>query len=158
MQRAWQTERPGTSVAPMAVLTRIQLVAKLVEDDHRRVVAALGLDAATRDLLSTLRRSGPPYRLAAGELARRSLLSAGAISQRVARAERQGLVRRSRSASDGRGVSVELTPDGHELIERVLDALLEREEGLLSALSARQRDDLARLLRTLLLDLADRLG
>lgn len=73
--------------------------AKLFGDDRRRVLARLGVDAATLDLLSVLRRGGPPYTLTTRELAGRSLVTAGAVSQRVARAERDGLVVRD----NGRG-------------------------------------------------------
>ncbi len=143
-------------VDSIGVLTRIRLIAKLLEDDHRRVMAALGIDPATRDLLSALRRVGPPYRAAPSELARATLVSAGAISQRVARAEREGLVRRRRSDADGRGVLVELTSAGHEVIERTVDALLAHERERLRALDGEQQGQLATLLRELLVDLARR--
>ncbi|WP_158889308.1 MarR family winged helix-turn-helix transcriptional regulator [Amycolatopsis anabasis] len=156
IQRAWLRERPGTPVSSIGVITRIWRIAKLLDEDRRRTMIRLEMDAATRDLLSTLRRAGPPYRLASGELARRALVSAGAISQRVARAERDGLVRRVRSGADGRGVLVELTDRGHALIERTVDDLLRHEESLLSALSADQREQLADLLRVLLADLTER--
>jgi hypothetical protein len=52
------------------------------------------VDPSTLDLLSVLRRSGPPYELGTRELTRRTLVTAGAISQRVARAEQAGLVAR----------------------------------------------------------------
>ncbi|MGP4016031.1 MarR family winged helix-turn-helix transcriptional regulator [Saccharopolyspora sp. 5N708] len=158
IQRAWQRERPGTPVASIGVITRIWRIAKLLEDERRRTDARIGLDAATRDLLSTLRRSGPPYRLAAGEIARQSLVSAGAISQRVARAEQRGLVRRGKGGADGRSVLVELTDAGHRLIEQRVDDLLRHEETLLSSLDAQQREQLAGLLRVLLSDLGERLG
>jgi DNA-binding Lrp family transcriptional regulator len=58
-------------------------------------LARLGVDPATRDLLATLRRAGPPYQMTAGDIAKQTLVSAGAVSQRVVRAERDGLVRRS---------------------------------------------------------------
>lgn len=67
IQRAWLRERPGTPVASIGVITRIWRIGKLLDDDRRRTMLALGMDAATRDLLSTLRRSGPPYRLSAGK-------------------------------------------------------------------------------------------
>ena len=87
--------------------------------------SALGIDAATLDLLSTLRRACYLYRLTAGAVAELSLVSAGAISQRVARAEREGLVRRERSPADGRLSYVTLTAAGHALIERSsVDGLL----------------------------------
>ncbi|HEY8474489.1 MAG TPA: MarR family transcriptional regulator [Natronosporangium sp.] len=147
---AWRRERPGTPVGSIGVLTRIRRISKLLEDDRRRTLTRLGVDAATLDLLSTLRRAGSPYRLSPGELARRTLVSAGAISQRVARAERAGLVARVRDDRDGRSVQVTLTPAGHALVERTVDDLLRHEETLLAPLSARERKQLADLLRRLL--------
>jgi DNA-binding MarR family transcriptional regulator len=158
IQAAWQRERPGMPVASIGVITRIWRIAKLLDDERRRTDARAGMDAATRDLLSTLRRAGPPYRLAAGEIARQSLVSAGAISQRVARAEQRGLVRHGRGGDDGRSVLVELTDTGHRLIEDHVDDLLHHEETLLDSLDAAQREQLTELLRVLLGDLTERFG
>jgi DNA-binding MarR family transcriptional regulator len=88
-------------------------------------------------------------------IAELSLVSAGAISQRVARAEREGLVRRERSPADGRLSYATLTAEGHALIERSVDELLRHEEALLSGLGAGQREDLSALLRVLLASLHD---
>jgi DNA-binding MarR family transcriptional regulator len=150
IQRAWERERPGTPAGSIAVITRIWRIGKLLADERRRTLAHLGIDAATLDLLSTLRRAGRPYRLPAGAIAELSLVSAGAISQRVARAEREGLVRRERSPADGRLSYVTLTTEGHALIERSVDELLRHEEALLAGLTAGQREDLSVLLRDLL--------
>lgn len=147
---AWRRERPATSVSSIGVITRIRRLGKLLDDDRRRTLARLGIDAATLDLLSTLRRAGSPYRLSPGQIARRTLVSAGAVSQRVARAEAHGLVERIRSREDGRAVLVTLTPAGHALVERTVDDLLRHEESLLAALTTRERAQLAGLLRTLL--------
>jgi DNA-binding MarR family transcriptional regulator len=155
-QRAWERERPGTPTASIGVITRIWGIAKILSDERRRTLARLGIDAATLDLLSTLRRAGAPYQLAAGEIAARARVSAGAISQRVARAERAGLVTRAKSGTDGRQSHVALTDAGHALIEQSVDDLLRYEESLLSALSDDQRDSLSALLRLLLADLARR--
>lgn len=158
IQRAWLRERPGTPVDSIGVITRIWRIAKLLEDDRRHTMARLGVDAPTRDLLSTLRRAGPPYRLTPSEISRMTLVSAGAISQRLTRAEAQGLVRRRKDRSDGRSVTVELTPEGHAAIEQTVDDLLHHEESLLTGLTATQRDQLADLLRLLLADLTARIG
>jgi DNA-binding MarR family transcriptional regulator len=154
IQRAWERERPGTPAGSIAVITRIWRIGKLLADERRRTLARLGIDAATLDLLSTLRRAGPPYRLTAGAIAELSLVSAGAVSQRVARAEREGLVRRERSGADGRFSYVTLTGAGHALIERSVDGLLRHEQTLLAALTEEQREDLAAQLKTLLASLA----
>jgi DNA-binding MarR family transcriptional regulator len=150
MQQAWRRERPGTDVDAMGILTRVRYIAKLLDDDQRRALAHLDIDVSTRDLLSTLRRAGRPYRLSPGEIARQSLLTPGAVTQRIARAERQDLVRRLPDDSDGRGVVVELTASGHDLVEATLDALVEHEQRLLSGISASEREQLESGLRQLL--------
>lgn len=156
IEQAWLRERPGTPVGSIGVITRIWRIGKLLEDDRRRTMARLGIDAPTRDLLSTLRRAGPPYRLTAGELARATLVSPGAISQRLTKAEAQGLVARHRAGADGRAVTVELTAAGHALVERTVDDLLRHEETLLTGLDPDQRAQLTALLRLLLADLTGR--
>ncbi|MFB2596199.1 MarR family winged helix-turn-helix transcriptional regulator [Herbiconiux sp. P17] len=157
MQQAWLRERPSMPVTSMGVVARLARIAKLLNDDHRRLTEQLGVDASTRDLLSTLRRAGEPYELSAGELARRSALTTGAISQRLARAEGQGWIRRIRSAADARTVMVQLTPEGHALIERTVDEIVKREQRLLSGLTGEQTAQLTDLLRILLSDLSERL-
>ncbi|WP_282204807.1 MarR family winged helix-turn-helix transcriptional regulator [Kitasatospora fiedleri] len=155
---AWQRERPGTPTDSIEIVTPIWRLAKLFADDRNRVLRAAGIDAATLDLLAVLRRSGAPYELTTRELTRRTLVTAGAISQRVARAEREGLVRRSPDPAGGRAVLVALTPDGHALIERSVDAVLGREADLVTGLSPAERHHLATLLDRLLTDLHERIG
>lgn len=155
---AWLRERPGTPVASIGIVTRVWRLAKILGEDRRRVLAQAGADAATLDLLSVLRRSGPPYRLTTRELADRTRVTAGAISQRVARAERSGLVHRARSADSSRAVEVTLTQSGHDLVERLVDHVLGREAELISGLTQAQQATLTDLLRILLDDLETRLG
>jgi DNA-binding MarR family transcriptional regulator len=145
---AWQRERPGTPVSSVAIVTPIWRLAKLLADDRRRVLAAAGVDGATLDLLAVLRRSGPPYTLTTRDIAERTLVTAGAVSQRVARAEQDDLVTRSKGA--GRAVLVSLTEAGHAVVERTVDLVLGREADLVAGLTAAQRDQLAGLLNTLL--------
>lgn len=153
---AWARELPGAQTGSIAPLTRLRRIAKLLDAERRRVLEGLGVTPATLDLLSTLRRAGAPYRLAPSELGQRSLVTAGAITQRVALAERDGLVTRTRSVDDARRVVVELTPAGHALIERVVGGLLAHEATLLDALDPSQREHLTELLRVLHHDLTGR--
>ncbi|QFU92700.1 MarR family winged helix-turn-helix transcriptional regulator [Amycolatopsis sp. YIM 10] len=155
---AWTVERPGTQVESIGVVTRIWHAAKLLGEDRTRTLAAAGADAAILDLLSVLRRSGPPYRLTTRELTEATLVSAGAISQRVARAERDGLVTRTTRADGSRKVDVELTEAGHAMVERLVDRVLGREAELVSSLTSAQQAQLAELLRRLLAGLHAELG
>lgn len=153
---AWRRERPGTPTQGIGIATRIWRLAKLLGDDRRRTLAAAGADASTLDLLSVLRRAGPPFRLTTRELADRTRVTKGAISQRVERAEQQGLVARRPGA--GRTVEVSLLPAGHATVERLVDQVLGREAELVGALDAEQQRELTHLLRVFLQALESELG
>ncbi|SHG07077.1 MarR family winged helix-turn-helix transcriptional regulator [Streptoalloteichus hindustanus] len=158
IEHAWRRERPETPVRSIGVISRVWHAAKLLGDDRRRTLAALGVDQATLDLLSTLRRAGPPYRMTPAQLAEQCLVSAGAISQRVVRAEADGLVHVERTASGRRTRHVELSARGHHVVEVTVDRLLTHEQELLDDLSDEQQERLADLLRVLLAGLRTRLG
>jgi DNA-binding MarR family transcriptional regulator len=153
---AWRRERPGVPVSSIEIVTPIWRLAKLLADDRRRVLQACGVDPATLDLLSVLRRSGPPYRLTTREIARRALVTAGAVSQRVSRAEREGLVERTPAADGSRSVIVTLTAAGHARVEAAVDQVLGREAQLVAGLLPQERTVLAGLLDRLLQDVARR--
>ncbi|MFD0415983.1 MarR family winged helix-turn-helix transcriptional regulator [Streptomyces sp. NPDC127108] len=155
---AWERERPGTPVSSIRILTPVWQLAKLFGDDRRRVLARAGVDAATLDLLSVLRRSGPPYALSTRELGQRSLVTAGAVSQRVARAEQEGLVTRGPARGRSRTVLVTLTQAGHDLVEATVDQVLHRDAELIAGLTPDQQAQLTGLLESLLADVQRRLG
>ncbi len=131
---AWQRELPGVPTSSIGVITPLWRAAKLLSDDRRRTLRRLGIEDSTLDLLSTLRRSGKPYTLTTRELGERTLVTAGAISQRVGRAEDAGLVARAPSDRGRRAVAVTLTPRGHRTIEAAVTALLTHEEELVARL------------------------
>jgi DNA-binding MarR family transcriptional regulator len=80
------------------------------------------------------------------------------VSQRVSRAEREGLVERARAADGSRSVTVTLTAAGHALTERVVDQVLRREAQLTDGLPSSQRAVLAELLDRLLREVSERVG
>lgn len=154
---AWARERPGMSVEGMSVVTRVWQLAKLFGDQRRRVVADGGADQATLDLLSVLRRAGEPYELSPGEIARRAMVTAGAISQRLARAEQAGLIERTRAAGS-RHRTVRLLPAGHDLVEGLVGRIADLDDDLLRALAPAQRRHLEQLLYTVVADVEHRYG
>jgi DNA-binding MarR family transcriptional regulator len=158
ISNAWQREQPAVPVGSIGILTRIHQASKLLADERRRALTKVGMDAATLDLLSTLRRSGPPYRLTTRELATRCLVTAGAVTQRVDRAQREGLVRRLAAQPGTRAVPVELTTRGHHTVESAVGELLTYEQGLVDILHPQEQQELARLLAVLLNGLMTRAG
>ena len=149
---SWQRELPGLrpeATEAIEVITPMWRVAKLLADERRRTLARLGVAPATLDLLAVIRRAGPPYELSTREITRRTLVTAGAVSQRVALAERAGLVTRAPSSASRRAVSVRLTEAGHTLIEATVRQLLDHEADLISALTAGDRSALTGMLAKL---------
>ncbi|MEW9551838.1 MarR family winged helix-turn-helix transcriptional regulator [Nonomuraea sp. NPDC050783] len=150
IQDAWRRELPGVPVESIGIITRIWWAAKVFGDERRRLLTRLGVDVATLDLLSTLRRSGPPYRMSPGELAEACMVTRGAITQRVERAVRAGLVERSTAGSGYHARAVTLTGAGNALLDRVVADLLTTEDRLVGHLTPERRAQLADLLRELL--------
>ncbi|MEV4926696.1 MarR family winged helix-turn-helix transcriptional regulator [Streptomyces roseoverticillatus] len=154
----WAVRRPDLDVSPMAVIGRLSRLSRLVDAELRRTFTAHGLDSASFDVLATLRRSDPPHSLTPAELMRSSMVTSGAITQRLDRLEARGLVSRSPSASDGRSVVVALTGAGRDLIDEALPDHVATEARLLAALTEGERDALAKVLGTLLESLGGEKG
>ena len=146
VQAQWRAALPEVDVSSIGLVGRVVEVAYRIERERGAALARLGSDRATFDLLATLRRAGRRP-MTVGDLQRASLVTTGAISQRVERAERAGLVRRTAVAGDGRKVVVELTGAGYEAAAVQLRAVLEAEQAVLRPLGADQRTVLQELLR-----------
>jgi DNA-binding MarR family transcriptional regulator len=151
----WARQRPDLDASPMAVIGRLKRLNRLLDGELRRVFATHGLDAASFDVLATLRRSDPPHRLTPAQLMAASMVTSGAVSQRLDRLETDGLVSRSRSEADARVVHVALTDVGRALIDQALPDHVANEDRLLGALDQDGRAALADTLRTLLVSLGD---
>jgi DNA-binding MarR family transcriptional regulator len=146
----WRDERPDLDVAPLQVLSRISRLAKHLDRARRAAFAAHGLETWEFDVLSALRRQGPPYQLSPGSLLRATLVTSGTMTNRIDRLAETGLVSRHRDPQDKRGVLVQLTESGRSTVDAALSDLLGRERELLTGLDLSQQEELAGLLRVLL--------
>lgn len=146
---AWRRERPELDVRPMEVLSRVTRLARHLDRARREAFADSELEPWEFDVLSALRRSGPPYQLSPGRLLRETLVTSGTMTNRVDRMAARGLVERLPDPSDRRGVLVRLTATGRVAVDAALDALLDRERDLLDGLAAPDSARLAGLLRVL---------
>jgi DNA-binding MarR family transcriptional regulator len=113
---------------------------------HRRF-AARGFGAAFSASASHSCRLTPT------ELSRSTMLTTGGMTKRLDRLEANGLVRREADPRDRRGKLIALTDEGRELIDRAIKGHLENEERMLSDISRSDREQLANLLRGMLLSL-----
>ena len=152
--RQWQQVRPDLDSSPIAIIGRVSRLSRLIDRRLADNFARFGLENWMYDVLATLRRGGEPYELTAGDLVGQSMVTTGAITNRIDRLAERGLVERA-GAADRRKVIVRLTPKGRHLVDEVAAAHLATEAELLADLSPRQRRDLASLLRTALLTVGD---
>src|SRR2546421_3769473 len=76
----WAIQRPDLDTSPMEVIGRILRAEHLAGARIRRVLRAEGLDRGGFDVLATLRRSGPPFRLTPTRLYQELVLTSGAIT------------------------------------------------------------------------------
>src|ERR1700734_2935695 len=146
----WRAERPALDVEPLQVLSRVSRLARHLDRARTTAFASHGLQVWEFDVLSALRRQGPPYQLSPGALLRATLVTSGTMTNRIDRLTEAGLVSRHRDPLDKRGVLVQLTERGRATVDAALSDLLSRERELLTGLNTRQQDELAGLLRVLL--------
>ena len=146
----WGRERPDLDCSPMGIIGRITQMQREVFLAQRATFSRFGLDAPAFDVLAALRRAGPPYQLTPTALMRTALVTSGAITQRLDRLEEKGLITRERSEADGRAVVVTLTEAGRKALDAALPDHLETERRLIDGLSDAEQDQLADLLRRLL--------
>ncbi len=151
----WRAERPDLEASPMGIVGRIQRASRLLERGLSENFARHDLQLYEFDILATLRRSGPPYRLTAGALSGSSMVTSGAITNRVDRLVARGLVTRATDPASRRSVIISMTESGWALINNVLVHHVAHEERLLACLSVEEQQQLATLLRTLLIGLGD---
>lgn len=147
----WARELPDVDTTPMEIVGRARRITLGARRDIEAVFERHGLDAGEFDVIATLRRSGPPYRLRPTELFRSLMISSGGLTDRLARLEAQGLVRRAPSPEDRRSLTVELTDAGRARAEAALREDMAVEAELIAGLGAAERAELARLLRKLAL-------
>jgi DNA-binding MarR family transcriptional regulator len=149
----WRREVPELDTSPVAVVARIGRACALLDRGLNANFARYGLNRTAWDVLASLRRIGAPYRRSPTDLYRAVMRTSGAMTHIVDRLERDGLVERIPDPDDRRGVLVGLTRRGRTLIGRIAPSHLATERRMLSALTAEERKELARLLRKLLISL-----
>jgi DNA-binding MarR family transcriptional regulator len=146
----WNREMPELDVSSTHTLQRITRLALLEAQSFARVFAPYGISFGEYLVLAALRRAGPPHRMSPTRLFNAIILSSGAMTNRLDRLEEMGLVERQPDPDDRRGRLVALTEEGRKLVDVAVVDLLENGERLLGALDADEREQLAGLLRKLL--------
>ena len=153
----WRAIRPDLDSAPIGVIGRVSRLSRLIDQRLAENFARFDIENWMYDVLATLRRSGEPFELTAGHLVRQSMVTTGAVTNRIDRLEERGLVERA-SGRDRRQVIVRLTAKGRRLVDDIVESHMLTEREILAVLTPRQQRELAAMLRSTLVHLGDVAG
>jgi DNA-binding MarR family transcriptional regulator len=147
-----QTHDPDV-VEAKALAYRLRRLAHRLETDIKRELAPHGIELWELELLACLIRAEPDHRLSAGRLMAQLQLTSGAITNRVSRLERAGLLTRDLDPNDRRSVLVTLTPAGRARAHEVFAVKTDAEVSVLSPIPPAARRRINDELRAVLISL-----
>ncbi len=143
----WARQRPDIDTGPMAVIGRLNRVARHMMQEMEKTFARFGLTAPGFDVLATLLRSGPPHALSPNQLLQTMMITSGTMTNRIDQLEKAGLVERIANADDKRSVLIRLTATGQATIDAAVTAHVRTQARLLDVLSPQERELLDAVLR-----------
>lgn len=160
-RRQWQKEMPDVKdrLSPMVLLGRLNEASQLMSRDYLApAYADIGLKTGEFDVLATLVRSGPPYKLTPTELYRTTMMSSGGMTARVDKLEKAGLVERCPHPDDRRALRVCLTEKGLDLIKSKIPDYIDIQHAAVDGLTTAEQEQLSALLEKLIRSATDPLA
>jgi DNA-binding MarR family transcriptional regulator len=146
----WSAQRPDLDFDYLATIGRILRVSAHLRDSMDAWLAPFGLTWEMFDLLASLQRSGGKAGLRPTDLYEACMLSSGAMTNRVDRAEKLDYAVRQPDPDDGRATRIALTRRGRALTEKAMSEHARRAGAISHRLTAKEQAQLATLLRKLL--------
>jgi DNA-binding MarR family transcriptional regulator len=118
ISQQWKENHSELDNGLVEIIGRFSRLNKHLENKRATVYSALNINAGEFDVLATLYRNGSPYKLMPSDLVKQTLLTSGAMTNRLDRLEKKGLIQRVHSDEDRRCVVVGLTEPGLSLIQK----------------------------------------
>lgn len=145
----WRRERPDIDPTPMAVCGAVWRTGEVLRQGVLANLAQYDLDFPGFDVILTLRRQGRGYALSPSALAQEMMLSTSAMTNRLDRLEKRGLIERTTDPEDRRGLKIVLTHAGFTLADDIVTTHVRTEAELLSPLSKTEQAELRKILAKL---------
>jgi len=146
----WATARPDIGVDLLQVTARLARIGPLLARRQEAVFDRFDLSRGEVGMLSALRTAGPPHRLSPTRLGQGLMLSSAGVTSRLDRLERRGFVVRLPDPDDRRGVIVELTESGLDIVDAAVAANSVSDRQLMERLDPEEIETLEGLLRKVL--------
>jgi DNA-binding MarR family transcriptional regulator len=131
------------------IVVRVEKIHRHFQDAFRTSLGEAGLTKEEWKVLMALHDSVRSH----GWLCQDLDVSTGAMTNRLDKLERRGLIRRTPDPSDRRGVLLELTGTGASQLEQYVEAGAGRERELVDELTVAEQQELNRLMSKLLASL-----
>jgi DNA-binding MarR family transcriptional regulator len=147
----WSAQRPDLDFDYLATIGRILRVSAHLRESMDAWLAPFGLTWEMFDLLASLQRSGGKAGLRPTDLYEACMLSSGAMTNRLDRAEKLDYALRQADPDDGRATRIALTRRGRLLTEKAMSEHAARAGSIAQRLTAKEQAQLGGLLRKLLL-------
>lgn len=154
----WHRERPDLDPEPMRLFGALAQAHLLTTPYMNGVLEPHGLVRGTFDVLSALRRAGPPYSLTPKQLAESLLLSGAGMTNRLDRLESLNLIARLPEPNDRRSLKIQLTQKGVKLVDEIIPKFVEAQRRLVTRLGVADTELLLGLLDRLSAALMDDIG
>ncbi|MEM8978884.1 MAG: MarR family transcriptional regulator [Pseudomonadota bacterium] len=150
---SWPKERPAEArIVPGLFRSR-----NYIWDNDHRIVESHGVSWSQFLALSQLRSKEPDFTLSPTQLYTSAQVTSGGMTKMMHGLTKDGLIERIENPEDGRSRLVRLTPNGKNLTETIVDALIQENKDLIGGiLEPDETEQLARLLRKLSLGLQAR--
>ncbi|ARP99084.1 MarR family winged helix-turn-helix transcriptional regulator [Pseudorhodoplanes sinuspersici] len=149
----WSQARPDLDFAYLATVGRILRVSAHLREAMDQWLEPFGITWEMFDLLASLQRSGADGGLRPTDLYEACMLSSGATTNRIDRAEKLNYAVRKPDPADGRAVRIALTKRGANLAHKAMTKHAACAGEISNRLTAAEQKQLARLLRKMLLSL-----
>lgn len=133
------TNYPEVSPEAVETILRFNRVSTLINMRREATLGEFGLTSGRFHLLMLLKRQEPIHALSPSELAKRTGVTRGTMTQFIDAIEKDGFVKRVEDPKDRRGMLVELTEKGEDVLKKILPIHISRMEHYTRVLDSNER-------------------
>ena len=153
----WEAVFPTLDLSPVPVVARIVRMSHHISALVDTNFARYNLTVGEFEVLAALTRS-EKLQLTPKQLGEHILISSGGLTNRINRLEAKDLIVRLPDPTDRRGVIVKITEQGQALAKEAVVTHMEMENILIEGLDEDEKQQLAQLLKKLLLTQKNKLN
>ncbi|GAC14021.1 hypothetical protein GLIP_1380 [Aliiglaciecola lipolytica E3] len=147
MQQQWKIENPSMLTDDMALVGRLLIVSHQMNEAMEATLVKYDIKLPSYGVLSALLRAGAPHALTPNQLLEQTLITSGAMTNRINKLENKGLVKRIPSKKDKRSFKVALTRKGKDISEKAVNDVNKQYQTLTSYFAEKDKAYMNNLLR-----------